>query len=87
VRHDERERAAAEALERVRRDTETVGSSSLARVARRVGDHFAGHDAIGAGEGGATDPMEVWGRRIGRVLSGVLLVGLTWWLGVQLGWW
>ena len=83
----DREREARATLERVARDTETVGASSLARVAQRAGDHFSGRDAVGAGEGGATDPVEVWGRRIGRALSVVLALGLVWWLGLQLGWW
>ena len=84
---DDRDREAREALERVRRESETVGSSSLARVGQRVGDHFAGRDAQGDGPGGATDPMEVWGRRIGRALSLVGVVVLTLWLGAQLGGW
>ena len=76
-----------EALERVRRDTETVGSSSLARIGQRPADHFAGRDAEGAGPDGETDPIEVLGRRIGRALSAVLALGLVWLLGYQLGWW
>ena len=76
---------AREALERVQRDTETLGSSALARMGRRAGDHFGGRDAVGSGEDGGTDPIELWGRRIGRILSlvGVVLLGL--WLLVQLG--
>lgn len=87
--HDERTREAEarEALERVARDSETIGTSSLARAGQRVANHFAGKDAIGAGEHGETDPMELWGRRIGRVLSLVGVVVLTYWLGVQLRWW
>ena len=81
------ERESREALERVRRDSEALGTSSLARVARRAGEHFSGQDAVGQAEGGRTDPIEIWGRRIGRALSVVLAVGLTWWLGLQLGWW
>jgi hypothetical protein len=75
---------AREALERVQRDTETLGSSALARMGRRAGDHFGGRDAVGASEGGETDPVELWGRRIGRILSliGVVVLGL--WLLVQL---
>lgn len=73
-------------LERVARDTETVGTSSLARVSRRVGRHFAGGDAVGEEDGG-TDQVEIWGRRVGRGLSVVLAIGLTWLLGSQLGWW
>ena len=33
------------------------------------------------------DPIEILGRRIGRVLSVVLTAGLVVWLGVQLRWW
>lgn len=80
MRDEEREREASEALERVRRETETVGSSSMSRAVRRVGDHFAAREA-------EADPVELWGRRIGRALSLVAFVGLTIWLGLQLGWW
>ena len=84
MREQDRENEAKAALERVARDSETIGASSLARMGRRVGDHFAGRDAMGA-EG--ADPVEVWGRRIGRALSLVGVVALAWWLGVQLHWW
>ena len=80
----DRDREAREALERVRRDSETVGSSSLARMSHRVQDHFAGQDAVGAGEHSGTDPIELWGRRIGRALSLVGVVVLALWLAVQL---
>lgn len=82
-----RDRESREALERVSRDSETLGTSSMARVSRRVGAHFSGRDAVGDQEGGGTDPAEIWGRRVGRALSGVLAIGLTWLLGAQLGWW
>ena len=84
---DARDRESREALERVRRDSETLGASSLARVGQRAADHFSGRDAIGAAEGGGTDPIELWGRRVGRALSAVLALALTWLLGAQLGWW
>lgn len=82
---EEREREAREALERVRRDTESVGSSALARMSRQAQEHFGGRDAVGAGPDGGTDPIELWGRRIGRTLSlvGVVVLGL--WLLIQLG--
>ena len=48
------------------------------------GDHFGAKDAVGAGEGGGTDPIELWGRRIGRALSLVGVVVLAIWLLVQL---
>jgi hypothetical protein len=82
---DEREREAREALERVKRDSETIGTSALARMSRRMGDHFCGKDAIGAADDGGTDAIEVWGRRIGRALSLVGVVVLSLWLAVQLG--
>ena len=83
MNEQEREREAREALERVRRDTETVGSSALARMSRRAQDHFGGGDAP-AGEGGDVDRVELWGRRIGRALSVVGVVVLSFWLLVQL---
>lgn len=87
MKPEHREREVREALERLRRDSESLGSSSLARAGRRVGDHFSGHDAAGEAEGGGTDPIEVWGRRIGRGLSLVGVIVLSLWLGRQLGWW
>lgn len=86
MKAEDREREAHEALERVRRDSESLGSSSLARAGRRVGAHLSGRDAVGDAEGG-TDPAELWGRRIGRGLSLVGVVALSLWLGRQLGWW
>ena len=83
----ERQREAREALERVARDSETIGSSSLARAGRRVGGHFAGRDAIGDAEGGGTDPIELWGRRIGRTLSLIGVIVLAYFLGAQLRLW
>jgi hypothetical protein len=83
-RDEDREREAREALEAVRRDSETLGSSSIARMGRRLGDHFGGRDAVGAAEGGGTDPIELWGRRIGRSLSLVGVVILALWLAHQL---
>jgi hypothetical protein len=87
VKEDERQTASREALERVARESETIGSSALARSAKRVSEHFVGKDAIGAAEGGATDPVELWGRRTGRALSLFGVVVLAYWLGVQARWW
>ena len=85
MNEQEREREAREALERVQRDTESVGSSALARMSQQAQDHFSGRDAMGTAEDGGTDAVELWGRRIGRGLSliGVVVLGL--WLLVQLG--
>jgi hypothetical protein len=82
----DREQESREALERVRRESETVGASSLSRAGRRMGDHFGGRDAVGEAEGGGTDRIELWGRRIGRSLSLVGVVVLSLWLAAQLGW-
>lgn len=87
MRDEERQKASRDALERAARNSETIGSSALARSARRVADHFAGRDAIRRSEGGTTDPAELWGRRIGRALSLLGVVLLTYWLGVQARWW
>jgi len=77
-----RQREAREALDRVRQDSETVGSSSMARLGRRLGHHLGGQDAVGGD--GSTDPIELWGRRIGRSLSIVAFVALSLWLAYQL---
>jgi hypothetical protein len=84
VAEDRREEQAREALERVARDSETIGASSLARTTRRLTDHFVGRDAVGTAEGGRTDPVELWGRRIGRALAVLAFVLLSLWLLVQL---
>jgi hypothetical protein len=81
---DENERKSREALEGVRRDSETVGTSAMARATHRLQDHFGGRDAIGSAEDGGTDPIELWGRRIGRALSLVGVFVLALWLAVQL---
>jgi hypothetical protein len=88
---DERSREAQAALERVRRDSETLGGSSMARAAgdkaRGWADHFAGKDAQGQSEDGGTDGAELWGRRIGRSLSLIGVIVLTYLLGQQLRLW
>jgi hypothetical protein len=83
---DEREREAREALDRVAREAETIGGSSLGRIGRRVGDHFAARDAVGETDDG-TDPIELWGRRIGRALSLLGVIVLAYLVGGQLRLW
>ncbi len=80
----ERERESREALERVGRESETIGGSAVSQLGRRVAGHFAAEDARGEGPEGVTDPVELWGRRIGRALSLVGVVILALWLLVQL---
>jgi ferric-dicitrate binding protein FerR (iron transport regulator) len=83
---DEQAREARAALERVQRDSEVLGASTVSRTARRLESHFGGRDAE-IGPDGRPDPIELWGRRIGRAISVVVCAALAYWLGVQLGWW
>jgi hypothetical protein len=79
-RHEQdeaRQREAAQILEDLKRHGPSFAGSSMADAARRAVDHFGGKDAVGAAEGGGTDPIELWGRRIGRILSLVVFVGLA----------
>jgi hypothetical protein len=50
-------------LERVRREEGASGLGMARRVAGRVNDHVTAKD------GEATDGIELWGTRIGRVLG------------------
>jgi hypothetical protein len=86
VRDGEREREAREVLDRVTRDSETIGNSSLSRMRRQVGNHFAAKDAVDEAVG-ATDSVEIWGRRIGRALSLIGVVVLAYLVGAQLRLW
>lgn len=76
-RESARAAEAQAALDRVKRDSESLLGSSMGRAA----DHFGAKDAP---EG---DPVELWGRRIGRSLSLVGVIVLAWWLGHQLKVW
>jgi hypothetical protein len=73
-RDEARRREALDALDKLR-ERDTVAGSSLVRAARRAAGHFAGTDAVGAD--GAVDPVELWGRRIGRALSLLAVIGLS----------
>jgi len=65
-REEAQQREALANLERLRRQEDGLLDSALATAARR------------ATETGATDadPIELWGRRIGRALSVVAFIGL-----------
>jgi tetrahydromethanopterin S-methyltransferase subunit G len=57
-------------LERVAQESETIGTSSVKRVAERVKGHLSAHD---------TDEnqwAELWGKRIGRTLGAIFVVVL-----------
>lgn len=79
----ERQQESRAILDRVKRDEEGLLASSLARAS----EHFTAKDAVGQGEKGATDPVELWGRRIGRSLSLIGVIVLGYMLGVQLKLW
>lgn len=64
---DEAQRREALATLKTLGERDTFATSTLARTAQRATDHFAARDALG--EGGKVDPIELWGRRIGRGLS------------------
>jgi hypothetical protein len=73
-RDEERQREALATLKSLG-ENDTFATSALARTAKRASDHFAARDAVGPD--GAADPIELWGRRIGRGLSLVGFVALA----------
>jgi hypothetical protein len=75
-RLDDQRRAAMETLASLRHESEILGSSALARTGRRVTDHFLATDTVGP-TGSVADPIELWGRRIGRALSLAAFIGLS----------
>jgi hypothetical protein len=56
-------------------ESDTFATSALARTARRATDHLSGRDAVEPD--GSVDPIELWGRRIGRGLSLIAFVALA----------
>jgi len=67
-------REALGTLASLRSNNEGVAASALERAARRASDHFAARDVPPGDDG---DAIERWGRRIGRGLSLVAVVGLA----------
>lgn len=57
-------------LERVAQESETVGTSSVKRVAERVKGHLTAQDA------NQNEWAELWGKRIGRALGAIFVVVL-----------
>lgn len=68
---DEHKREAQRILNRVERESDQVGASSMARTADKVRDHFLGE------ENPEADHIEVLGKRIARVLAAFAFVGLA----------
>jgi hypothetical protein len=77
-REEEERREALRTLDSLR-DSDTFATSALARTARRATDHFAARDAMNDAirPDGSVDKIELWGRRIGRGLSLLGLVGVA----------
>ncbi|MEM7214596.1 MAG: hypothetical protein AAF423_03560 [Pseudomonadota bacterium] len=67
----DREEEAKRILERVAQDSETVGTSSMRRVAERVKGHVSAEDAD------HNEWAELWGTRIGRTLGILFFIGLV----------
>ncbi|MCB1387498.1 MAG: hypothetical protein KDJ80_16305 [Nitratireductor sp.] len=68
----EDEREAKRILDRVARDSETIGTSSLARGVNQLHRPFDGID----GNADDRDPVAVIGKRIGRGLGLLAVIGL-----------
>ena len=77
-RDEEQRREALRTLDTLR-ESDTFATSTLARTARRAGDHFAAKDAMADARtsDGSVDRIELWGRRIGRALSLAGVVALA----------
>ncbi|MEM8839425.1 MAG: hypothetical protein AAGE89_15120 [Pseudomonadota bacterium] len=58
-------------LERIAEQSDTIGSSALARMAKSTGDRFSAKDV------NQDDKIEVWGARIGRGLGLLFAIGLA----------
>lgn len=66
----EREKEARRILDRVDRDSETIGTSSFARNVNRLTNHFKGT------ENPEDDEIEIWGKRIARILALIAFIAL-----------
>jgi hypothetical protein len=74
-RDEARRREALDALDKLKRERAPLVGSGLADAARRAARHFAAADAVGPD--GAHDPIELWGRRIGRGLSLLAVIAIS----------
>ncbi len=61
-------------IERVEHETAPGRTSFVARSAKGAQDHVSAADAD------RSDPIEVWGTRIGRALGLLIAIGLLAWL-------
>ena len=75
---DETVREARRTLDRIGEEGGLSATPVMKSAAGSVRDHFTAKDAD------KTDPTEVWGTRIARVLALVAFIGLIWFLFGQL---
>jgi hypothetical protein len=68
---EEKKREARRILNRVERESERVGTSSMARTADKVRDHFLGEEQL------RDDKIEILGKRIARALAAVAFIALA----------
>ncbi len=68
---EQRRKEAQRILNRVERESEQVGTSSMARTANKVRDHFLGEDTS------QNDRTEIIGKRIARILAALAVVALA----------
>ncbi|MBA8878024.1 hypothetical protein [Phyllobacterium myrsinacearum] len=61
-------------LERIGHESNPAGRSAVERTVSRTKDHFTAEDAD------TTDPIEIWGTRIGRFLGLLVLIAMFIWL-------
>ncbi|MCB1482696.1 MAG: hypothetical protein KDJ55_12190 [Rhodobiaceae bacterium] len=70
-KEEARRREALRDLERVGETAEVIGTSAFTRAAKGAFDHFSASDA------NAGDWTEVWGKRIARAMSLIILIALA----------
>jgi len=68
---DPRADEAKKILERVKQESETVGTSSMRRTAENITSHLKAEDAD------ENEWAELWGKRIGRSLSVIFCIVLV----------
>lgn len=69
-RQEAKRQEALRALDRAQAESETIGESLLARMAKQTQNH------LGAADKDPDDPIEVWGSRIGRIGGVIFALGL-----------
>jgi hypothetical protein len=74
-RNEETRRAALKVLHGLRHEGAEIGGA-MSAMAKRTASHFAGRDNGPDGEP-ERDPIELWGKRIGRALSLIGFVALA----------